>query len=92
MNSAEFLILLEQQTDLQLLDRCLHDDSAPYVFEPNPGGWDIFRDELVSGLGVSRSKVVSLLTRMTRGFLTSMTQGLPGRAESYYDVRFWFKL
>ena len=57
MNSAEFLILLEQQTDLQLLARCLHDDSAPYVFEPNPGGWDIFRDELVSGLGVSRSDV-----------------------------------
>jgi len=29
---------------------------------------------------------------MTQGFLTSMTQGLPGPAELYYDVRFWFKL
>ncbi|OGQ82214.1 MAG: hypothetical protein A3F90_10260 [Deltaproteobacteria bacterium RIFCSPLOWO2_12_FULL_60_19] len=57
MTSEEFRHLLQQQTDVQLLDPCLHDDGTPFVFEPQPTGWDKFRDELVVRLGVSRSAI-----------------------------------
>jgi hypothetical protein len=57
MTSAEFRDLVQQQSDLQLLDPCLHDDRAPYVFQPKPGAWDTFRDELVSELDVSRADI-----------------------------------
>jgi len=57
MTSEEFRDLLQRHSELQLLDSCLHDDRAPYVFEPRPETWDTFRDELVSGLGVSRADI-----------------------------------
>jgi hypothetical protein len=57
MTPEEFRDLLQRQTDLQLLDPCLHDDRTPYVFEPQPAAWDTFRDELVSGLAVSRPDI-----------------------------------
>lgn len=57
MTSAEFLDLVQQQSDLQLLNPCLRDDRTPYVFQPNPETWDTFRDELVSGLDVSSADI-----------------------------------
>lgn len=57
MTSEKFRELLEQRSDVQLLDPCLHDDQAPYVFQPKPTAWDSFRDELIVLLGVSRSDV-----------------------------------
>jgi hypothetical protein len=57
MTSEEFRDLLQRHSDSQLLEPCLHDDRAPYVFEPRPEAWDTFRDELVSGLGVSRADI-----------------------------------
>lgn len=57
MNSEEFRYLLQQQSDLQLLDPCLRDDRIPYVFQPRPVAWNTFRDELVSQLNVSRDDV-----------------------------------
>lgn len=57
MTSQEFRDLLEQQSDLELLESCLRDDRTPYVFQEKPAAWDTFRDELVSGLGVSRADI-----------------------------------
>jgi len=57
MTSQEFRDLLERQSDLQLLEPCLSDDRAPYVFQQKPPSWDTFRDELVSGLHVSRNDI-----------------------------------
>lgn len=57
MTSDEFRDLLQRQTDVQLLDPCLHDDGTPYVFQPQPITWNIFRDELVSGLAVSHTDI-----------------------------------
>lgn len=57
MTTEEFRDLLQQQSDPQLLSSCLHDDRTPYVFEPQPAAWDTFRDELVSGLAVSRPDI-----------------------------------
>ena len=57
MTSEEFRTLLQQQSDQQLLDPCLHDDRAPYVFQSRPQSWDAFRGELASGLYVSRSDI-----------------------------------
>ena len=57
MTTEEFRDLLQQQSDPQLLSPCLHDDRTPYVFEPQPAAWDTFRDELVSGLAVSRPDI-----------------------------------
>jgi len=57
MNTAEFRELVQQRTDVQLLEPCLHDEAAPYVFEPRPAAWDSFRDELVVGLGVARADI-----------------------------------
>jgi hypothetical protein len=53
MTSPEFRNLLQQQTDLQLLNPCLRDDQPPYVFEPRPASWDTFRSELASELDAS---------------------------------------
>lgn len=57
MTSQDFRKLLQQQTDLQLLDPCLRDDHVPYVFQPKPESWDTFRGELVSQLAVSRADI-----------------------------------
>src|ERR1700719_1776528 len=57
MTTGEFRDLLQQQSDPQLLSPCLHDDRTPYVFEPQPTAWDTFRDELVSGLAISRPDI-----------------------------------
>ena len=57
MTSAEFRDLLRRQTDLQLLDPCLRDDSTPYVFQPRPGTWNAFCDEIAGPLAVSRSDI-----------------------------------
>ncbi|MFZ0297851.1 MAG: hypothetical protein WAM13_05825 [Candidatus Sulfotelmatobacter sp.] len=42
---------------MEMLDACLRDDRAPYVFEPRPAAWDTFRDELAGGLHVSRADI-----------------------------------
>lgn len=57
MTTEEFRDLLQARSDSQLLDPCLRDDQAPYVFEPKPEAWDTFRDELSSRLDVSRTDV-----------------------------------
>src|SRR5260370_31345407 len=57
MTREEFRDLLQQESDVQLLDPCLRDDSPPYVFEPSPATWDTFRDELVSGLDVTGAEI-----------------------------------
>jgi len=58
MTSDEFRKLLEEQTDLDvLLDPCLRDDQTPYVFEPKPSTWNVFRDELGSGLDISPADI-----------------------------------
>jgi len=57
MDTAEFLELVQQRTDVELLEPCLRDDGTPYVFEPQPAAWDLFRDELVAGLGVARADI-----------------------------------
>jgi hypothetical protein len=53
MTSEEFRNLLQQQSDLQLLDPCLRNDETPYVFEPQPASWSTFRDELASELNAA---------------------------------------
>jgi hypothetical protein len=57
MTSEEFRDLIQQKNDRQLLDLCLYDEQTPYVFEPQPSGWDAFRDELASTLNISRSDI-----------------------------------
>jgi len=57
MTPEEFRGLLAGQTDVQLLEPCLHGEAAPYVFEPNPETWDTFRDEFVDRLGVARADI-----------------------------------
>ncbi|HXR03237.1 MAG TPA: hypothetical protein VN836_00840 [Verrucomicrobiae bacterium] len=57
MTPDEFRQLLVEQTDLQMLGPCLHDDITPFVFEPKPDTWNAFRDELAVQLGVARGDV-----------------------------------
>ena len=57
MDATEFRALAEQKTDAQLLGACLHDDIVPYVFEPKPPAWDIFRSEIGSQLGISHEDI-----------------------------------
>jgi hypothetical protein len=57
MTADEFRALLAEQSDLQLLETCLHFDSTPFAFEPKPETWDLFRDELVDGLGIQRADI-----------------------------------
>ncbi len=57
MSPDDFRELIDQKTDSQLLDLCLHDEAAPYVFEPAPAAWGDFRDELGAHLGVDRANV-----------------------------------
>ena len=57
MTSDEFRDLLGHQSDQQLLDPCLREDQAPFVFEPMPDAWDYFRDDLVSHLSISRADI-----------------------------------
>lgn len=57
MTSDDFRNLLEQQTDLQLLDPCLREEQPPFVFDPTPEAWDNFRDDLVSNLSISRADI-----------------------------------
>jgi hypothetical protein len=52
MTPPEFRDLIEQRTDAELLGCCLYDDFVPYVFEPRPSAWGLFRDVLVSGLNI----------------------------------------
>src|SRR5437762_13959495 len=57
MTADEFRTLVKDQDEQRLLEPCLHDDSPPYVFQPTPAAWNIFRDELVARLGVSRADI-----------------------------------
>ncbi len=57
MTSDEFRELLAHRGDAQLLELCLHDDQAPYVFEGKPGAWDTFREDLAARLGVARAEI-----------------------------------
>jgi hypothetical protein len=57
MTPAEFLELLQSQTDEQLLDPCLREDVVPFVFEPRPNRWEDFRDGLISDLGIGRADI-----------------------------------
>jgi len=57
MTAEEFRNLLNERSDMDLLDPCLYNDVPPYVFEPQPAAWDAFRDELVTELDVSRADI-----------------------------------
>jgi len=57
MTSEELRQLILEQTDTQLLEPCLHDDAAPYVFHRKPAAWDTFRDVLVQRLNISRDDI-----------------------------------
>ena len=57
MTSDDFRDLLGRQTDQQLINACLLEDQAPYVFEPKPDAWDGFRDDLASDLSISRDDI-----------------------------------
>jgi hypothetical protein len=57
MTPDEFRQLLAEQTDLQMLAPCLHDDITPFVFDPKPDTWNVFRDELAVQLGVARGDI-----------------------------------
>ncbi len=57
MSPDDFRELLSQKTDSELLDLCLHDEVAPYVFEPTPTTWGMFRDVLGSRLDVAPTEV-----------------------------------
>jgi hypothetical protein len=57
MTPAEFLELLQSQTDEQLLNPCLREDVVPFVFEPRPNRWEDFRDGLISDLGIGRDDI-----------------------------------
>jgi hypothetical protein len=57
MDAEELRELVQGRTDAELLDPCLRDQGTPYVFEPQPAAWDLFRDELAAGLGVARADI-----------------------------------
>jgi hypothetical protein len=57
MTSAEFIELANQQTDAELLGPCLHDDSIPYVFEPEPAKWNEFREFLAPKLNIAPADI-----------------------------------
>jgi hypothetical protein len=57
MTPDDFRQLLTQQSDAELLEPCLRDEGTPYVFDTKPEAWNIFRDELVGRLGVSRNEI-----------------------------------
>lgn len=57
MTPEQFRELMQQQDDAHMLGPCLHEDGAPYVFDPRPQAWDTFRDEFVAALGVVRGDI-----------------------------------
>lgn len=57
MTADDFRDLLDAETDLQLLDRCLRRDFTPYVFEPRPAAWTDFRAELAGSLGIAAEDI-----------------------------------
>jgi len=57
MDANEFLDLTKVKTDTQLLGACLRDDIMPYVFEPKPSAWNVFRQEIASQLEVSHGDI-----------------------------------
>lgn len=57
MTPEEFRQLLGEQSDAQLLGPCLLADDPPYVFDPKPDAWNVFRDELVNRLGITRAEI-----------------------------------
>jgi hypothetical protein len=57
MTPEAFSELLRTQTDAQILSTCLHDHAVPFAFSQKPATWDAFRDELVSGLNITRDEV-----------------------------------
>ena len=57
MDAIEFLALTKTKTDTQLLGTCLRDDITPYIFEPKPLAWNIFRREIASELRVSHKDI-----------------------------------
>jgi hypothetical protein len=57
MSPDTFRELINEKTASELLDLCLHDEIAPYVFDPAPAAWDVFRDDLGAQLGVDRADV-----------------------------------
>lgn len=57
MTIDEFRNLLATRSDLELLGPCLHDDDAPYIFEPQPEAWDGFRAVIVDAFGIAASDI-----------------------------------
>jgi hypothetical protein len=53
MTPDVFRDLLAQESDAQLVDKCLRPDVVPYVFEPRPAAWDTFRSDMGAALGVA---------------------------------------
>src|SRR3989442_304480 len=57
MTSDEFRLLVAANDDATLLGPCLRDDLVPYVCDPVPGTWDMFRGDLVAALGVAGENI-----------------------------------
>lgn len=57
MTADEFRELIRSNDDSQLLGPCLKDDILPYVFEPRPESWELFRGDLVAGLGILPAEI-----------------------------------
>ncbi len=57
MTAEEFRGRLATSNDAALVGLCLRDEVVPFVFEPRPEAWDVFRDVVVSAFGGSRADI-----------------------------------
>lgn len=57
MTPQEFKILISANDDAVMLDRTLHSDAAPFVFDTDPSTWDAFRASLAAGLDVNAGDI-----------------------------------
>ena len=86
MTADGFRDLVRHQSNDRLLELCLLEDLTPYVFEPKPAAWDMFRNELASDLGVSQNDI-RVVGSGRFGFSTRPDRNLAGfRDRSDIDV------
>ena len=57
MTADEFRELLAARADAELMGLCLRDELVPFVFEPRPDAWDVFRDVIVAAFGGNRADI-----------------------------------
>jgi hypothetical protein len=86
MTADEFKALLATRSDVDLLGPCLHDEDAPYLFEPQPAAWDGFRSIIEEALGVS-ARDIRIVGSARFGFSLKPGQNFRGfRDTSDVDV------